>query len=299
VGTLLSGRSVLGMADAVVLNDPITGQGANNAVRCAEIYQESILELGQGLTDAVWMQRTFDRYWKGYAQWVVAWTNLLLHPPAHMHKLLEAGGKMKAVAQAVANGFDDPRTFFPWFTDPVEAEKFLAKEALAVGDRVDRRDLRRALGQFATGVTVVTMRAPDGRKAGVTVNSFASVSLDPPLVLWSLAREALCFDDFLGATHFGVNVLEARQHHLSRQFSSPLPEKFTGVDHVEGAAGVPLLQGAIARFVCRKVSQYDGGDHIIFIGEVEHYEYQEGEPLVFYTGRYRITTRHPDIAEFE
>ena len=138
------------------------------------------------------MQRTFDRYWKGYARWVMNWTNLVLHPAAHVYRLLESAGKMPAIAQAVANRFDDPRAFFPWFMDPSEAENFLEKEALAAVNRMDRRDLRHALGQFATGVTVVTTRAPDGRKAGVTVNSFASVSLNPPLVLWSLAREALC-----------------------------------------------------------------------------------------------------------
>lgn len=297
IGALPSGNKVLGMADAVVLNDPITGQGANNAVRCAEIYLESIIELGDGRADAEWMQRTFDRYWTGYAQWVVSWTNLLLKPPSHVLKLLDSAGKMTAVAQAFVNGFDDPRTFFPWFMDPVEAEKFLQKEALVVAERFERRDFRRALGQFATGVTVVTTRASSGRNAGVTINSFASVSLNPPLVLWSLSREAPSLGDFMGATHFAVNVLEARQHHLSRQFSSPVPDKFAGVDIAEGPAGVPLLHGAIARFICRKVRQYDGGDHLIFIGEVEEYQYEEGEPLVFYTGSYRITTRHPDIAE--
>ena len=297
IGTLPSGRKVLGMADAVVLNDPITGQGANNAVRCAEIYLESIIEQGGGPWDPEWMQRTFDRYWTGYAQWVVSWTNLLLNPPGHVLKLMDCAGKITAVAQAFVNGFDDPRTFFPWFMDPVEAASFLEKEAQAVSERFDRRDFRRALGQFATGVTVITTRASDGRKAGVTVNSFSSVSLSPPLVLWCLSRQSPSMSAFSGASHFAVNVLEARQHHLSRQFSSPLPDKFAGVEFVDGAAGVPLLQGTVAWFVCRKVRQYDGGDHVIFIGEVEDYACHEGEPLVFFTGRYRITTRHPDIAE--
>jgi flavin reductase (DIM6/NTAB) family NADH-FMN oxidoreductase RutF len=144
---------------------------------------------------------------------------------------------------------------------------------------------------------VVTACTPDGRRIGITVNSFSSVSLDPPLILWSLARNAGSFQDFCRATHFAVNVLEARQHHLSRQFSTPMPDKFAGVECTDGRAGCPLLNGAISYFVCRKVRQYDGGDHVIFLGEVEEYKYQEGEPLVFHSGRYRVATRHPDIPE--
>jgi flavin reductase (DIM6/NTAB) family NADH-FMN oxidoreductase RutF len=297
VATLPSGRKVLGMADAIVLNDPLTGQGSNNAARCADIYLESIVERGSGSRDAEWMQHTFDRYWTGYAKWVVEWTNLLLKPPGHVLKLLDCAGKISAVASAFVNGFDDPRTLFPWFMTAAEAEAFVRQEAKAVAERFDRRDYRRALGQFATGVTVVTARASDGRKVGVTVNSFSSVSLDPPLILWSLSRQTPSFIDFTNATHFAVNVLEARQHHLSRQFSTPLPDKFAGVEFEEVTGGVPLLHGAIAQFVCRKVRQHDGGDHIILVGEVEQYKYNEGEPLVFHSGRYRIATRHPDIAE--
>ncbi|HJT00480.1 MAG TPA: styrene monooxygenase/indole monooxygenase family protein [Terriglobales bacterium] len=297
IGVLSSGRSVLGMADAVVLNDPITGQGSNNAARCAEIYLESILERGEKPADGEWMQQTFERYWTGYAQWVVDWTNLLLKPPGHVLKLLDCAGRIKAVSAAVVNGFDDPRTLFPWFMDPAEADIYVRQQAKAVADRLDRRDFRRALGQFATGVTVVTARTTDGRKVGVTVNSFSSVSLDPPLVSWSLSRQAPSFSDFTHATHFAVNVLAANQHHLSRQFSTPVPDKFSGVEFVEGPAGVPLLSGVNAHFVCRNVRQYDGGDHVIFLGEVEDYKYSDGEPLVFHSGRYRLATRHPDIPE--
>ncbi|MGH9580298.1 MAG: styrene monooxygenase/indole monooxygenase family protein [Terriglobales bacterium] len=297
VGSLPSGAKVLGMADAVVLNDPITGQGSNDAAKCAEIYLESILERGEGAADAEWMQQTFDRYWSGYARWVVTWTNLMLRPPAHVFRILDKAGKMTAVATALVNGFDDPRTFFPWFTDPAETDKFLEAAAREVGQRFDRRDLRRALGQFATGVTVVTACASDGRRVGVTVNSFASVSLDPPLILWSLSRQAASFRDFTSATHFAVNVLEAGQHHLSRQFSTPVPDKFAGVECEEGPNRVPLLKGVAARFLCRTVQQYDGGDHVILLGEVESYTWREGEPLVFHSGRYRAATRHPDISE--
>jgi flavin reductase (DIM6/NTAB) family NADH-FMN oxidoreductase RutF/flavin-dependent dehydrogenase len=293
----VGGKPALGMADAVVLNDPITGQGSNNAARCAEIYLEAILERQHEFGDAEWMQQTFDRYWSGYAKWVTEWTNLLLKPPAHVLRLLDCAGKNPAIASAFVNGFDDPRTLFPWFMEAGEAEKFIQQEAKAVAERFDRRDFRRALGQFATGVTVITARTTEGRNVGVTVNSFSSVSLDPPLILWSLARQAPSFADFTNCSHFAVNVLEAKQHHLSRQFSTPLPDKFAGVDFAHGKAEVPLVGGAIAHFICRKVKQYDGGDHVIFLGEVEEYKCNDGEPLVFHSGRYRVTTRHPDIAD--
>jgi flavin reductase (DIM6/NTAB) family NADH-FMN oxidoreductase RutF len=297
VATLPSGRQVLGMADTVVLNDPITGQGSNNAARCAQIYLESISERGERPADRQWMEHTFERYWDGYARWVTEWTNLLLNPPAHVLKLLDCAGKITAVAGAFVNGFDDPRTLFPWFMDAAEAEAFVRKEAQAVATRFDRRDYRRALGQFATGVTVVTARGRNGRKLGITVNSFSSVSLDPPLILWSLARSSSSLAEFASASHFAVNVLDAKQHHLCRQFSTPLEDKFSGVEHVDEPGECPLLKGVIAQFVCRKVRQYDGGDHVIFLGEVEEYRYNEGEPLVFHSGRYRVATRHPDIAE--
>lgn len=170
-------------------------------------------------------------------------------------------------------------------------------EVMAEAGRFDRHDFRKALGQFSTGVTVVTTRTPDGRRVGMTANSFSSVSLDPPLVLWSLSRNAPSVADFTGASHFAINVLAAHQHHLSRRFATPLPDKFGGVDCCEGTAGVPLLDGAIARFVCRNVRQYDGGDHLIFIGEVERYERFDGEPLVFHAGRYQVTARHPECVQ--
>jgi flavin reductase (DIM6/NTAB) family NADH-FMN oxidoreductase RutF len=297
VAILPSGRPVLGMADAVVLNDPITGQGSNNAARCADIYLKSILEHGEQAADREWMQQTFDRYWSGYARWATEWTNLLLHPQPHVIKILESAGRLREVAEAVVNDFDDPREYFPWFMDAHEAEAFLQQAAKAAADRFDRRDFRRALGQFATGVTVVSARRKDGRRVGMTVNSFSSVSLDPPLVLWSISRQAPSFADFSESSHFAINVLAANQHHLSRQFSTPLPDKFAGVECTEGTGGCPLLKGATAHFVCRKVREFDGGDHIIFLGEVEDYRWTEGEPLVFHSGRYHVTTRHPDLPE--
>jgi len=297
VATLPSGRKVLGLADAVVLNDRITGQGSNNAAKCADIYLQSILEHGERPADQEWMQQTFERYWSGYARWVTEWTNLLLNPPPYVVKILESAARLREVAEDFVNGFDDPRSLFPWFMEEGVAEAYLQEAARAAAERFDRRDFRRALGQFATGVTVVTARGKDGRNVGMTVNSFASVSLDPPLVLWSVSRQAASFGDFAEASHFAVNVLAANQHHLSRQFSTPLVDKFEGVEISPGAAGCPLLSGASAHFVCRKVRQMEGGDHVIFLGEVEEYKWQESEPLVFHSGRYRIATRHPDLPE--
>jgi flavin reductase (DIM6/NTAB) family NADH-FMN oxidoreductase RutF len=160
----------------------------------------------------------------------------------------------------------------------------------------DTRDFRRALGQFATGVTVVTAITRDGRRIGMTVNSFSSVSLDPPLVLWSIARNAASFQDFTTATHFGVNVLAADQHHLSKQFSTPLEDKFAGVA-CHGSACVPIIEGTTAYFICKLVKQYDGGDHVILLGEVEEYAHRHGDVLVFHSGKYRVVKPHPDFPE--
>jgi flavin reductase (DIM6/NTAB) family NADH-FMN oxidoreductase RutF len=296
VARLPSGAAVLGMADAVVLNDPVTGQGSNNAAKCAELYLESIVARGAAPFDEAWMQATFERYWRGYAQWVVSWTNSLLAPPQpHVLRLLSAAAEVPALAGTIANGFDDPRVFYPWWFDAKEADRLIATKRAQDDARLDPRDLRLALGQFATGVTVVTTRAEDGRSVGVTANSFTSLSLDPPLVMWALQRDSASWPAFHLCTSFAVNVLAAGQHHLSRQFSTPADDRFTGVAFTDGPGGVPLLEGVLAHFVCRPVRQIEAGDHIVVIGEVERYETFGGEPLVFHSGRYRIATRHPDI----
>ena len=129
VATLPSGRRVFGMADAVVLNDPITGQGSNNAAKSARVYLRAILDHGDKPFDRAWMQRTFDAYWD-YAQWVTGWTNaLLLPPPPHVVNILVAAQKSAKIGRAFVNGFDDPRTFFPWLADPAEAATFIAAES--------------------------------------------------------------------------------------------------------------------------------------------------------------------------
>ena len=132
VGTLPSGALVLGMADTVVLNDPITGQGSNNAAKCAKVYLDAILEHGDAPFTAEWMAETFNRFWD-YAQWVTGWTNaMLMPPPPHVMNILGAASQAPAIAHRFVNGFDDPRTFFPWLADPAEAEKMIAAEMMAM-----------------------------------------------------------------------------------------------------------------------------------------------------------------------
>ena len=113
-----------------------------------------------------------------------------------------------------------------------------------------RCELRRAFGRFATGVTIATARAPGGQPVGVTVNSFTSVSLDPPLILWSLARKASSLPVFLAGSHFAVNILSEEQQSLSERFATPVENRFEGIDWSPGMAGVPLLSGCIATFEC-------------------------------------------------
>lgn len=127
VATLPSGRKVLGIGDAVCLNDPITGQGSNNASKAAAVYLKRILDHGDQEFDAAWMQGTFDTFWD-YAQWVVTWTNmLLLPPPPFVLEIMGTAGAVPALAQRMANGFDDPRDFFPWFADPDAAQAYLTE----------------------------------------------------------------------------------------------------------------------------------------------------------------------------
>ncbi|TRZ65759.1 MAG: flavin reductase [Rhodocyclaceae bacterium] len=153
----------------------------------------------------------------------------------------------------------------------------------------DPRDFRNALGCFATGVTVVTARDDGGKLAGLTVNSFASVSLDPPLVLWSLSLHTPALAVFRSCSHYAINVLAADQLELSDQFAkaSDDQERFADLAFDSGTGGTPLLRGCCARFECRNETRHDGGDHLIFVGWVEKYQYQDRPPLLFQRGEYR------------
>src|SRR3954469_22799211 len=146
--------------------------------------------------------------------------------------------------------------------------------------RHDARDFRRALGCFPTGVCLITTLAPDGRRVGLTANSFSSVSLDPPMVLWSLSRSASSADVFRDAEYFVINVLAAGDEELSSHFARSGEDKFAKyADRFTGG----VLQGAVATFECHSRHRYYGGDHIIVIGVVERYAYQaDRAPLVFH-----------------
>lgn len=151
----------------------------------------------------------------------------------------------------------------------------------------DTREFRRALGTFPTGVAVVTARAASGAFVGLTINSFSSLSLDPPLVLWSLNAASPSLGAFDRAQHFAVNILAEDQVELARRFAAQRPNKFAQLEIHSGVDGVPLLAGCAARIECRNSARHNGGDHILFIGHVERFAYDAGKrPLVFYAGRF-------------
>ena len=149
----------------------------------------------------------------------------------------------------------------------------------------DTKRFRNALGAFATGVTVVTTKAANGHLIGTTASSFNSVSLDPPLILWSLARTALSFNTYLNAEFFAVNVLRENAQDIALRFAKSGTDKWRDVAHHNGKTGCPLLDDALAVFECRKRNAYDGGDHVIFVGEVVNFTgRQEGKPLLYWGG---------------
>ncbi len=156
----------------------------------------------------------------------------------------------------------------------------------------DSRAFRRALGNFAAGVTVITAADASGRKVGVTANSFNSVSLDPPLVLWSIDKRSGSHAVFEAAGHFAVNVLAADQIDLSNTFARPSEDRFAGIEHETGEGGAPLLPGCSARFRCEKFQQIDGGDHWILIGRVLAFDDLGHAPLLYHQGAYSRVLPH-------
>ena len=147
-------------------------------------------------------------------------------------------------------------------------------------------ELRRALGQYATGVTVVTTRAADGTPAGLTVNSFTSVSLDPPLVLWCLGLDSASFDTFRVAEQHMINVLAADQLDTAKRFASRGGDKFAGLSWTPTDTGLPRLDGCIAWFECGIRSRHEEGDHLILVGRIESFETAHRQPLIFHDSRY-------------
>lgn len=150
------------------------------------------------------------------------------------------------------------------------------------------RDLRSTLGSFATGITVVTARSPAGEAIGMTISSFNSVSLEPPLILWSLSVNSPSLDAFRRASHYAVNVLSSSQSGISDRFAARAGDRFAGLSLRPGLGDAPLLADCCAWFECANELQYPGGDHVIFVGRVERFAQGENEsPLIFHNGRYR------------
>jgi 3-hydroxy-9,10-secoandrosta-1,3,5(10)-triene-9,17-dione monooxygenase reductase component len=169
--------------------------------------------------------------------------------------------------------------------DRDDPESVLVPELAAVELGPD--ELREALGRFVTGVTIVTCRDAQGQPVGLTANSFNALSLDPPLVLWSLRESSSTIDAFTAASHFAVNVLSAEQVDLSRRFARPSSAKFDAGEWTDGQGGAPLLAGCVAVFECRRRSHHAAGDHVLFIGEVERIGGAAATPLVYHAGHYR------------
>ncbi|MBK5354403.1 flavin reductase [Pseudomonas sp. TH41] len=156
----------------------------------------------------------------------------------------------------------------------------------------DTRAFRRALGNFATGVTVVTAATEDGRKVGVTANSFNSVSLDPPLILWSIDKRSSSHEVFEAASHFAVNILAADQIDLSNNFAKPKEDRFAEIEFEAGEGGSPVFVDCSARFHCKKFQQIDGGDHWIMIGKVVAFDDFGRSPLLYHQGAYSMVLPH-------
>lgn len=151
---------------------------------------------------------------------------------------------------------------------------------------LDSKEFRNALGQFATGVTVITSVNSQDDPVGVTASSFNSVSLEPPLVLWSLAKNADSLAAYQTSGYFCVHILSSEQEALSQRFAARGTDKFAGLEWDKGIGSVPLLSDYAAQFQCKTTYQYEGGDHVIFVGEVLEYQVRDDQPLVFHRGGY-------------
>ncbi len=156
----------------------------------------------------------------------------------------------------------------------------------------DPKAFRRALGNFATGITVVTAQTPEGEKTGVTANSFNSVSLDPALILWSIDKRSGSCEIFEKASHFAVNILAADQIDISNHFARPSDDKFAGVEYSEGFGNAPILPHTSACFQCESYQTVDGGDHWILIGKVVAFEDAGRSPLLYHQGSYSVVMPH-------
>ena len=162
----------------------------------------------------------------------------------------------------------------------------MSSDESIISDGIDFEAYRRALSCFATGVAVVTTLDAGGQPIGMTISSFNSVSLEPPLVLWSIAKNAKSYDVFTQVEHFAVNVLAMHQKDVSALFGTSGADKFAQLDCRTGIGGAPILPEYAACFECSTEHRYDGGDHTIIVGRVQRFEDRESDPLIFYRGRF-------------
>jgi len=166
-------------------------------------------------------------------------------------------------------------------SNPLPTETYTAEPPV-----IDPAAYRAVMGGFATGVTVITLGSTNGFRLGVTASSFNTVSLDPPLILWSLALKAPSLAAFRSHDLFAVSVLANHQKDIALQFARPAEDKFAGIDMIEGANGLPLIKGALAHIECRTVARYAGGDHEIMLGQVVSLRRDDYAPLVFQGGKF-------------
>jgi flavin reductase (DIM6/NTAB) family NADH-FMN oxidoreductase RutF len=152
---------------------------------------------------------------------------------------------------------------------------------------IDKNELRRIMGHFATGVTVITTISKEGTPYGLTANAFMSVSLEPSLLLIAVDKKAESYSYFEQSKVFTINILRDDQEGLSRRFAVSGGNKFEGVAYHRGANNVPILEDTLAHIECRLYAAYDGGDHTLYLGEILEAETREGRPLLFYRGGYR------------
>ena len=162
----------------------------------------------------------------------------------------------------------------------------------AAESAIDPLELRRCLGSFVTGVTVMTVLDAQGKPEGITANSFSSLSLDPPLIVWSLRLSSRSFNTYQNAARFAVNILAEDQVDISNRFAASGVDRFDGVAYTPGLGGVPLIKGCVSYLECSLEASYPGGDHVLFVGRVERIHMHEGRPLAYGSGGYLTVQTH-------
>jgi flavin reductase (DIM6/NTAB) family NADH-FMN oxidoreductase RutF len=191
---------------------------------------------------------------------------------------------MSSLIKRASLAVDEKRAVSSYSGQPNDKISF---RLMSSDPHVDSTEFKRACGHFATGVAIASVRDASGTPHGLTVNSFTSVSLLPPLILISVGHEASVIGYFRKATHFGISVLAEDQRTLSDHFARKGHDRFDGVAWHEGALGVPLLDGALASMECSVFRQVPAGDHDLFLGEMRHARVRSGRPLIYYASRYR------------